>query len=202
MLRGVGGPVNVEILDGNGDPVTTGTTAVFVDKDGAAQSPSTAAIHKGNGSWQYVVGASDSIVGHIAVTFVNDAGGKPVTINIYPTRLSDDAYTNLNTKYGNPSFGKGYNVDDGTSVMAPDVQGLVGATPTPNQTSFYSDVFTSTDLKAYIGWRVTFTGGAVQVHAQCVIESYNGAGVVTVTPIPGGAPGVGDAFIASNPRDK
>lgn len=156
MLKGVGGPVNVQIVDINGDPVTTGNTATFLEQDGGAQAGSTAAVHAGNGSWRYTATGPVSDVNHFAVTFVNDAGGVPVTINVYPVPLTVAAYANLVGAYDTfwtqswDNFMKRWQ-------SGSDVYGTVRGTFTATNTQFESAAFAGgTSAADYVGGRVVF----------------------------------------------
>ncbi len=125
-----------------------------------------------------------------------------LNIDLVRANNSTSVIDNFEDFFQNPDFGKWYNTDDGNIVTAPDVQGTVASTPTPTATAFDSDLFVATDTKAYVGWKIVFTGGATNPHDQCIVTAYNGSGVVTVTALPGGAPGVGDPFVAGPSRDK
>ena len=156
MLKGAGGPVNAQIIDINGSSVTTGNTTTFLEKDGGAQVSSTPAVHAGNGSWRYTASGPDSDADHFAVTFVNDAGGLPVTVNVYPFALSAAALTNLVAVYDTfwtqswDNFMKRW--QNGS-----DVYGTVRGTFAATNTQFESDAFAGgTSAADYIGGRIVW----------------------------------------------
>jgi hypothetical protein len=86
------------IATADGTPVTSGTTNVYVNKDGAGQSAggATTASHAGNGEWLYACTQTDTNANHVAFTFVNTSAVN-VVINVYPVSYNPtDAALGLN----------------------------------------------------------------------------------------------------------
>lgn len=67
----------------DGSAVTSGTTTVYVTKDGGTQFSIGTATHEGNGEWSIVPAATNTDAAHCAFTFVN-TNSVNVTLNVYP----------------------------------------------------------------------------------------------------------------------
>lgn len=79
----------VSLTDGSN--VTTGTTTVYVLKDGGTQTTGSGTVtHEGNGCWSYACTQSDTDAAHVAFTFVNTSAVS-VTVQTYPIVLNDYA---------------------------------------------------------------------------------------------------------------
>jgi hypothetical protein len=73
----------------DGSAVTSGTTTVYVLKDGGTQTTGSGTVtHEGNGCWSYIATQSDSDALHVAFTFANSTAVS-ATVNVYP--LAKDA---------------------------------------------------------------------------------------------------------------
>jgi hypothetical protein len=72
----------------DGSDITSGTTTVYVTKDGGTQSSVGTATHEGNGCWTISPAQADTNADHCAFTFVNSTA-ITATVNIYPTVLAD-----------------------------------------------------------------------------------------------------------------
>ncbi|MDX2221126.1 MAG: hypothetical protein SFV21_00165 [Rhodospirillaceae bacterium] len=70
----------------DGSAVTTGTTTVYVTKDGGTQESVGTATHKGNGEWSITPAQADTNGNHLAFTWIN-ASAVPLTVNVYTTSL-------------------------------------------------------------------------------------------------------------------
>ena len=55
----------------DGADITSGTTTVYVTKDGGTQASGGTATHEGNGLWSFVPSAANSDGAHVVFTFVN-----------------------------------------------------------------------------------------------------------------------------------
>jgi hypothetical protein len=68
----------------DGTDVISGVTAVYVTKDGGAQSPGSGTVeHEGNGEWSYPPTQAETNADHVAFTFKNPSAVTK-TINVYP----------------------------------------------------------------------------------------------------------------------
>lgn len=74
----------------DGSNVTSGTTTVYVTKDGGTQTEVGTATHEGNGCWTVSPAQADTNADHCAFTWVNTTA-VTVTVNVYPTALNDIA---------------------------------------------------------------------------------------------------------------
>jgi len=75
----------------DGSSVTTGTTTVYVTKDGGTQATgSGTVVHEGQGCWSYACTQSDTDANHVAFTFVNTSAIS-VTVQTYTIVLNDYA---------------------------------------------------------------------------------------------------------------
>jgi hypothetical protein len=79
------------IATADGSNVTSGTTTVYVTKDGGAQASGGGAVtHEGNGFWSYTPTQAETDAAHVAFTFVN-ALAITATVQVYPVALTDYA---------------------------------------------------------------------------------------------------------------
>lgn len=79
----------VSLTDGSN--VTTGTTTVYVLKDGGTQATGTGTVaHEGNGCWSYAPTQAETDAAHVGFTFVNTSAVS-VTVQTYPIVLNDFA---------------------------------------------------------------------------------------------------------------
>lgn len=68
----------------DGSAVTSGTTTVYVTKDGGTQASGGGTVtHEGQGCWSYVPTQAETNAAHVAFTFVNSSACA-VTVNVYP----------------------------------------------------------------------------------------------------------------------
>lgn len=75
----------------SGEPITTGTTTVYVTKAAGTQGQGSGTVaHEGNGEWSYQPSQTETDAGHVAFTFVN-SDAINVTVNVYPVVLNDYA---------------------------------------------------------------------------------------------------------------
>jgi hypothetical protein len=67
----------------DGSAVTSGTTTVYVTKDGGTQATGSGTVtHEGNGEWSYVPTQSETDAVHVAFTFTNSTAVQ-ATVNVY-----------------------------------------------------------------------------------------------------------------------
>lgn len=93
MIRNIANQyVHALLLTSAGAAVTTGTTNVFVSRDGNAQAAggNTTATHLGNGVWRYTTTATDTDGDHVSFVFVN-AGGVNANVNYVTIDATVDA---------------------------------------------------------------------------------------------------------------
>jgi hypothetical protein len=86
----------------DGSAVTTGTTNIFVTKDGGTQTAGLGTItHKGNGLWEYLPTQAETNADYIVFTFSNTsaviASPQVYTISFDPHNVTSLGLTNLDT---------------------------------------------------------------------------------------------------------
>lgn len=109
MFRNIGSQKIVAqlVAKTDGSDVTSGTTTVYVSKDGAAQASSGTATHLGNGCWVHTPAQASTDGAHLAFTFVNTAAVS-VSLQIYTVDWEASVALNNSAKsigYGTAGVG-------------------------------------------------------------------------------------------------
>jgi len=146
----------------DGSPVTSGTTNVFISKDGAAQAAggNTTATHKGNGEWEYACTQADTNANHLVFTFVNSSAINAV-INVEATaadpadavRLGLSALPNAAAEAAGGLFTRG----TGAGQINQPANGRIDA----NIVALANDVITAASIQAAALTAAKFGTGAI-----------------------------------------
>lgn len=93
--------IETQLIDTNGDPVTTGTTTVNVKGDNGSFAAGTGTVsHEGDGCWQYIPSQAESNYDRITFQFLN-ASAITASITVFTTHpQSGDNYTRLGAPVG------------------------------------------------------------------------------------------------------
>lgn len=116
MYRNVAGQVVTAQLVAltDGSDVATGTTTVYVTKDGGTQASGGTATHEGNGLWSFAPSAGNTDGAHVVFTFVNTLAVSQ-SVQVYTAdKLAADA---LNASAKTIGFGTVGSGSGATSVV-------------------------------------------------------------------------------------
>lgn len=166
--------VQALILDINGDPVTAGTTTVYVTGDGGTQSTGGGTnAHEGNGVWTYNCQTADTNYNHVSFLFTNSSTDAVSTlIQVWPIAWSNgypsiDAQSWKSTTIATPSI---------TGVPEVDVthgKGVSLATPTVGG-------YVKTDVTLYLASAAQGSGGRPEVLLSATAKNDVNAEVLDV----------------------
>tara|TARA_Y100000385_G_scaffold282094_1_gene335951 strand:+ start:67 stop:1125 length:1059 start_codon:yes stop_codon:yes gene_type:complete len=170
----------------DGLPVTTGTPAVYLSKDGGAQATSSnTATHVGNGLWQLELTQSETNADHLGAAMVL-ANAVNAFTQVYPLTLSDfksDATATNQTAISNaiaalndfdPSSQTVQNVTTvGTCVTNSDMRGTDNANTLAPANGDITGIKAKTDS-------LTFTGNDVNANVQAGASDATAANQVAI----------------------
>lgn len=98
----------------DGTNVTTGTTDVYITKDGGTQAAGGTAVHEGQGLWSYAPSQGETDGAHVVFTFVN-TNAVSQSVQVYTTdKAAADA---LNASAKTIGFGTVGSGSNSTSVV-------------------------------------------------------------------------------------
>ena len=184
LYRNTGSQViSAALVTTDGTAVTSGTTTVYVTRDGGTQSTgSGSAAHEGNGQWTYVPTATETDATHVCFLFTNSTTGTIRVNKEYRTidKRADDALQSAALTIGFGTVGSGSST---TSVVVSAIN-FAGSTSVGanalagTRILFHGDTSTS-GLRAVRGLITANTSGStptLTIHADTALPATPASG--------------------------